>query len=103
MDNTNDVEEYTVGQLIDTLAIGQVGVVLNNIDGAISPPTGVFWDEGDRNRMKYIYPDGSICNLYGLIKTDGEGNKFIILDSMEDYFKYAYAFLGLNTNKDEGV
>lgn len=103
MDNTNNVKEYTVGELIDNLAIGQVGVVLNDLEGAISPPTGVFWDDEDEGRMKYIYADGKISDFYGIKKVDGEGNKFIILDSMTDYFKYVYSFLGLNTNENEGV
>lgn len=102
MDNTNVIKGLTVGQLIDTLEIGQVGVVINNLEGAILPPTGVFWDEFDMNKMKYIYPDGGVADLYGIAKTNNEGSRFKILDSIEDYFEYVDSFYS-NTNEDEGV
>lgn len=102
----NEVEGLRVGDIINTMKIGQYAVVLNKSKnhGTVKPPMGLFWDEKDRNRLKFIKPDGEVSNFNVCATHDGVDefhSMFKVLENREAYFEYVSEFYKNNTN--EGV
>lgn len=99
-----EVEGLTIGDVINTMKIGQYAVVLNEnkanpIDESligIQPPMGVCWDENDNNILKHMLPNGTLVSLHVVATTNGFTSRFKILENKEAYFNYVSEYIKKN-------
>lgn len=99
-----EVEGLTIGDVINTMKIGQYAVVLNENKAkladksliGIQPPMGVCWDEEDSNILKHILPHGTLVDLHIVATTDGFTSRFKILENKEAYFNYVSEYIEKN-------